>query len=402
MVFVGATRFSLFQPNSAAWRTSQAGRFNSPDEYRKFLFSDDRLAPRMKILGEISMPLISKAAEHHKIRHIIQYSPELPQKYQARLQDLAAAYPFIVLSDISDKSGATHPYTVADALTNGSGPYALYRLDDDDFLSPDYFDQTSRYVSEEFLGFRVSLAAGATGIYNGQHFETLRYVHRPNIAIGLASIQGRNKAGDFIAPPASSHHHSDRVGPVIVDAQKCAYFWTRHEGQDTDVGRNNPFDTVRTEVSRLMPIPEDWDMAALFPSLDGYITKRTATDLGTNISIPMEGFEIPCTLKGSVSLQIDATFPDGMTATSTLVSVRFKDQEHALAHPEQYQGLVASPAPHIGMFRYLISYPGRRSSEIEFEIPESAEVTSLKFMPFGADARPFTVNSVKSLQTVES
>lgn len=356
----------------------------------------------MKILGEISMPLIGEAAQNHEIRHVIQYSPELPQKYQARLRELAAGYPFIVLSDVSDSSGATHPYTVADSLTNGTGPYALYRLDDDDFLSPGYFEQASRYVSEEFLGFRVSLAAGATGIYNGRTFETLRYVHRPNIAIGLAAIQGRNKNGDFVAPPASSHHHSDRVGPVIVDAQKCAYFWTRHEGQDTDVGRDNPFDTVRTEVSRLTPLPEDWDVTALFPSLDGHIAKRTSKDLGANITVPMEGYEISCALKGSISLQIDATFPEGMSATSTLVSVRFKDQDHALTHPEQYRGLVASPAAHIGMFRYLLSYPGRRSSEIDFEIPENAEVTSLKFMPFGADARPFTINSVKSLQSSDS
>ena len=231
----------------------------------------------MTILGEISMPLIGEAAQNHEIRHVIQYSPELPQKYQARLRELASCYPFIVLSDVSDSSGASHPYTVADSLTNGTGPYALYRLDDDDFLSPGYFEQASRYVSEEFLGFRVSLAAGATGIFNGRTFETLRYVHRPNIAIGLAAIQGRNKNGDFVAPPASSHHHSDRVGPVIVDAQKCAYFWTRHEGQDTDVGRDNPFDTVRTEVSRLTPLPEDWDVTALFPSLDGHIAKRTST-----------------------------------------------------------------------------------------------------------------------------
>lgn len=400
MAFIGTTRFSLFQPDSPAWRTSQAGRFKSPEDYKNFLFSDSRLAPRMKILSEVSMPLIAVAAENHEIKHVIQYSPELPKEYKDRLHDLATAYPFIALSDVSDRSGATHPYSIADSLTGGSGAYALYRLDDDDFLTPGYFHQMARYVSEEFLGFRVSLAAGMTGVFNGQSFETLRYVHRPNIAIGLANIQGRNGSGIFIAPPASSHHHADRVGPVIVDAQQCAYFWTRHEGQDTDVGRQNAFDSVRTEVSRLSPVPKDWNALDLFPSLNGLIAPQTATTLATDIAVPMEGFEIPCSLKDSFSLQIDATFPEGMSATSTLVSLRFRDQEHARSHPEQYLGLVSSPAEHIGMFRYLVSYPGRRACEIEFEIPDESEVTSLKFFPFGADARPFTVHSVRSLETL--
>lgn len=45
----------------------------------------------------------------------------------------------------------------------------------------------------------LELVAGLTGFFDGENYNTSRYSHRPNSAIGLASIQGENCSEQFIA-----------------------------------------------------------------------------------------------------------------------------------------------------------------------------------------------------------
>lgn len=46
---------------------------------------------------------------------------------------------------------------------------AGYRLDDDDLLSAEYFEQVARYVTAAHVGYRVSLRLGVSGLWrNGR------------------------------------------------------------------------------------------------------------------------------------------------------------------------------------------------------------------------------------------
>lgn len=347
----------------------------------------------MKVFKELTLPLLGIAAETHPIRHIVQYSPELPESYRAQLEDLADMYPFLVLSDVTNV-GNTHPLEVGAQLAGESGVYAQYRLDDDDFLSPQYFEDLSHYVAEPFLGFRVSMAAGLTGIFDGENYNTIRYSHRPNIAIGLASIQGENSSGQFIAPPNGGHHEADRLGPVIVDSRHCSYFWTRHGEQDTDFGKGTPLTEIKKQVELLPPVPENWDPASIFP-LPHLNWASRSTRVASDTWIPMEGAQFDCDLSGAFSLEIDATYPDGMQSTSALISFQLEDSGKQYDWAAVDSGLVKSYYDDIGYFRYLFTYPGRRSSEYEIHLPAGARATAIKIRPFGSGAQPFEVHALK-------
>lgn len=394
MGFVGVTRFSLFHPSSAAWRTSQNGMFKSPEEYAAYLYSDERLAPRLKIFSEISIPQLAVAAERHEIRHIVQYSPRLPEKYLRVLKDLAHANPFLILSNAEDV-GDTHPLAVGESLSTKGTTYGMYRLDDDDLLSVRYFDDLADYVNDRFLGFRVSLAAGTTGIFDGKMFSAIRYSHKPNIAIGLASIQGRNTNGKYIAPPAGSHNHADRLGPVIVDSRQCAYFWTRHEGQDTNFGRVNDFMDTRSEVEAQPPVPDGWSLQELFPAMAAFVGSSVKTVVDRERLIDSSGEEWQISATGRFSIEIDATYAEGMKSNSALISFHFNETGTQPNDLEAPYGMSKSYYSEIGWYRYLITYPGRRTQELEFELPTGAEVDRIRIMPFGADGAPFQIHSLR-------
>lgn len=397
MVFIGTTRFSLFKPDSGAWRSSANGAFSSPEQYKEYLFSPRRIEPRMKILREVSLPNLAVAAESHTIRHIIHYSPELPSQYLRQLEALQRDFPFVVLSDASDSTGARHPYTIANELNPHQKPYVIYRLDDDDFLSTSYFDQLAPLVSEANLGFRVSLAAGLTGIFDGERFSTIRYSYKPYIAIGLAGIYGRNSQGQFVAPAETAHNLSDRVGTVMVDATECSYFWTRHAGQDTDFGKNEGFDVTRKEVASLPPIPTNWNLFESFPSLRDHTDSLSRSEVISDSDVSEDGKPLRINATGRFSLLLDATFPDGMQANAGLISFQI-ERDGVPTDDIEVQGMTRSPNPTIGQYRYITTYAGRRSNQFDFELPPGCEVIGARITPFGALGKPFHVNSLYILQ----
>lgn len=397
MVFIGTTRFSLFKPDSGAWRSSTNGAFSNPDEYKEYLFSPERIEPRLKILREVSLPNLATAAETHTVRHVIQYSPELPVHYLRQLEAMRNEFPFVLLSNSSDTTGSNHPYSIANALNPRQEPYVIYRLDDDDFLSKNYFDQLSPFVTEANLGSRVSLAAGLTGVFDGDRFSTIRYSYKPYIAIGLAGIYGRNSNGNFVAPPETSHNLSDRVGTVIVNATECSYFWTRHAGQDTDFGRDTGFDVTRNEVALLPPVPTEWDIFKSFPSLRDHTDSFRRSEVISETDVPEDGIALKINASGRFSLLLDATFPDGMRANAGLISFQI-DHKGVSTEEVEVQGMTRSPNSTIGQYRYIATYAGRRSNQYDFELPPGYEVVGARITPFGALGKPFRVNSLHLLE----
>ena len=77
-MFVGQTRFSLFQPGSSAWKASSSDSALNEESYRDYLYSEERMESRINIFLEHSIPTIAQAAKYHRIRHIVSFSESLP------------------------------------------------------------------------------------------------------------------------------------------------------------------------------------------------------------------------------------------------------------------------------------------------------------------------------------
>jgi len=70
MFFIGRTRYSLFVPNSASWRLSQAEDDQRAEEYQETLYNEDRLKVREDIFLNHTLPNLALAAEGFDVTHV--------------------------------------------------------------------------------------------------------------------------------------------------------------------------------------------------------------------------------------------------------------------------------------------------------------------------------------------
>lgn len=239
MIGIGTMRFSIYSPDSAAWKASNGSVFGSAEEYMAHLFSAERIEPRLHILEHYSLPQLERAGEGHTFRLIISTMKDLPQKYLAELRSMTDRYPFVILDVLEDANRVMNPYAVAGELLAADGhgsaqrPFGVFRLDDDDVLPADFFDQVAPYVTADHAGMMVTLGRGVTAIFDGGRMHDPRTVHHPMIAIGLLQVCKFGDDGELVRPVAGTHNLSDRNGPVILDSQRLGFFWTRHMNQDS-------------------------------------------------------------------------------------------------------------------------------------------------------------------------
>lgn len=397
MAFIGTTRFSIYDPSSLVWKSTSG--FNSPKEYLDYLYAPERLEPRLRILTKFSMPLIAAAAEKHPIRHLIRYSTEMPEKYIEQLTELSNQYDFIVLEPHSEGKSSLNPYKIGEELSGGSKTYGIYRLDDDDLLTSDFFDQTIRYVSPAFAGMKVSLASGITGLYDGEKFSTFRYCYRPKIAIGLLGIYTTDSTGKFISPPDSPHHIADRFGSVILNSERPSYFWTRHVGQDTTFDATDKNSEIIRELNTFEPLSPSCDVEKIFPSMQGAIKTRGCKErLEGNTSVNSGDFVKVSPVKGNFTLRIDASFDKEVGPNSALLKFRVKDTVNdKLLDPSEtaVPGLSVSHYHSIGYFLYLKTKEGRTTQEININLPNGLAIEEIGIQPFGIKARPLELHSLE-------
>lgn len=397
MAFVGTTRFSIYDPTSPAWKSTST--FNSAKEYFDYLYAPERIEPRLRILSKFSMPLISIAAEKHPIRHLIRYSTEMPEKYISQLKEISSKYDFIILEPHTDGKSKLNPYKIGLDLAGSSKAFGIYRLDDDDLLTPDFFNQTARYLSPAFAGMKVSLASGITGLYNGEEFSTFRQCYRPKIAIGLLGIYTTDSNGRLISPPDSPHHLADKFGPVIVNSEHPSYFWTRHVGQDTTFDAANKDLEIIRELNSFDSLPPSWNIEELFPTMRGSIKNRKRLELFKgNPSINSGEFVKIPPINGNFTLRIDASFKEEVGPNSALIKFRISNStDNTLLVPSEtpINGLSVSPYSSIGYFRYIKTNSGRTIQEISVNLPHDFTVEEIGIQPFGIKAHPLELHSLE-------
>ena len=269
-MFVGQTRFSIFNPGSGAWKSSSKTDSNAEDDFAEYLYSDSRLAPRAEIFFNHSLPMLAGAAERHRLLHIVSYSSNLPEKYRNQLESAALAHPFILLDEKEPGEQASSWMELVPPDLEVGDIVGAYRLDDDDLLANDFFDRMSQYLDPAFAGMWVSFANGYTAVLSDGVVVNPRQLTWPKIAIGLTGIYRKDRGQTFSGPSLrGGHNRVDQNSPVILDSREPSFLWLRSTGQDSlvNVPESEREQTVLDQI-KSYDFADDSQFKALFPQID--------------------------------------------------------------------------------------------------------------------------------------
>lgn len=292
-LFLGHTRFSI-DAYGSAWfnatrrRPSGLDLFSSREEYLDWLYDADRLERRARILIDWSLPQLHRAAQQagaagHRVRHVVSYSPTLPDAFQQQLRAAEERFEFL---ELHEADGVVDAFLPPEALTrqilgqeqlSAGEAFAAYRLDDDDVLSADYFSLVEPYVSEANVGFRVSMALGVSGLYRNGKLYSARETYYPKISMGMVSVCSWDEAGELVVPERyvdisqDNHDFADRAAPVITDARQPAFLRILHATQSGVLHRTRHLNRqwYSDAMSRIRHAPpaDPADLAQKFPVL---------------------------------------------------------------------------------------------------------------------------------------
>lgn len=422
MIFVGHTKFSVYTPSSGAWRASNGSRFKTQDEYKKYLFSDTRLKPRIDIMLNFSLPQLALAAKTHNVVHLISYSELLPAKYEQQLIDASIKYPFLRLDKQKLGTRWTTPDQIGKVLLSNSGdphqPFGIYRLDDDDILPADYFDQNAPYIKEEFVGMQVSLGTGISAIFKDGQFYNARKTYHPMLSIGYTSIHKLEMNGEITKFPVAAHNLADRKYPVILDSKKLGYLWTRHPQQDTALGLVETDevtlrDTLKRHMDRHPAVQDLQELYASFPILRNHITSAESPNstreemLSRPAELDLSGLRLkPKRVGGRIRVTTSMICDMSSETRNSLIKFIFVTQQGRRIDPTtldehfQRQPISRSGNVGIGWFRYLSTRPGKNRTVTEFVLPPGVYIGVVTIVKWHKNETKIRVNSV-SVESIE-
>lgn len=267
MLFIGQTRFSLFEPGSRAWRLTRGSSEDdeSVESYRENLFSESRMRGRSEIFFGHTLPTLDAGRQNFELIHVVSYSEELPRQYKRMLYDAEREYSWLRLDLRTDANRKGDPIGLAKNVAGKGVAYGHYRLDDDDILSTSYFQQMEKYVASPFVGMRVSLALGVVAELESGRLVNPREIREVNASQGLLEVNRFDERGKLESPKRISHTKSDRVSPVILDSREISHVRVLHESQDTQIGRRAAVRDRRGKLSGLPLVKESVDLGKLFP-----------------------------------------------------------------------------------------------------------------------------------------
>lgn len=377
MYFIGQTRFSLYTPKSNAWNISGF----TEEEYIKHLFSDERMAVRARIFGEISVPMLAKMKKDFDYYHIVSYSSIMPEKWKKLLVDLKNKYPFIYLHE-ADKE-QDNPISII-LKDKPNGTVAFFRLDDDDLLSVNFLSSLSKYNSLPFQNMAISFGKGFTGYYKENKFVDFRECKQRFIAIGQAYI-GNYIDGKLELPTIHSHHNLDEKYPVIVDSQEPMYIHTHHASQDTNYrfsnDSGNKTDTIESNLMKYPKIKSSDFIGEAFPCVAedarGFLENQNANYFSkSNLNINQKTTSIPIdnnNEKTLFELEYDVVLPKTLVSPKAMLFA-FKFDRDAVVN----SGLTFSPYNDIGWFKYISGANGVANGMLSFILDNPARLTELK------------------------
>ncbi len=393
--FFGQTRYSLYIPDSAAWRAS-SGSGQGGEEYRRYLYAPERLDFREKVFTELTVPALADAAGKHEVWHIVSYSESLPEKYTDNLKRTAEKFPFLILQELPDGAGDWGPSERIIKEKLGSGTFGRYRLDDDDLLSMHYFDLVKRFIKPEYVGMVVSLPRGIEAIYSNGHYFNFRDAHVPMNSMGMLYVSELTPDGTIRAPQAGAHDKADRLAPVIMDASKIGYLRTNHDGQDNMLRHQTSMVTERlvSNMDKFPAIPSVELVRENFPVIaskvlndDRVAKQKWAGSVGDGIHISFDGDS------SGVTVTISGNAPEGIRQNPLALSLDLKTPRgKSVSVSSRLKGLATSADPAIGQFVYFDVKPGGFTASASAFLPDGVRIQSAKIIPLVREARSIYVD----------
>lgn len=399
IMFVGFTRFSLFQPGAPHW---VATRRLHEQEYRKNLFNPERLDMRADIFFNMSLPQLALAAQNHHIRHVISYSDLLPEKYLQALREANEQYEFVVLDECAPNEP---PITSAELLgplarTNGGFQFAEYRLDDDDIVSSDYFDRLNAFLHPSFQGMYVSFGTGLAALYvDGDLYYARRSLQRL-IAIGLAKICRIEDDETITGPRHIRHSMSDVAAPVVLDSRELAYVWVRHDEQDsfTDTrseSKTDKLETIRRQMSKFPAAENLSEIQTHFPAISSRIHISKAPGVTRTVivpkttEVPSQGLETNFgSVQGHTDLSVRIRTDRTRVHRNVLASFNLVDPDGNSASREDWEdklkaiGVRFSNSRRVGFYRYFDTKDGVTNAEMTLKWPKGLALQGVKFLKY--------------------
>lgn len=396
-LFVGHTRFSVHQFGSRYFNATREGSDGvgfTEQEYTDWLYSDERMNPRTEIFTQLSLPQLAQAAEDFNVVHYVSFSPSLPKKHKDALVAAAERYDFLELNE-TDKTVSSTPTRnlirkAAQKHGLESGPVGVYRLDDDDVLSVNYFHLMAPYVRESHIGWWASQGLGIAAIRVGDDFVYVRDYYYPKSAFGPLCIAGYDH-GDVTHTQAPKHTIMDHSNPTILDSREPAYFHIRHRGQDSTLG-GKPMPFYPEAMLRIRSQgPADLNQVrALFPLLADKLQltpgrEQEATELiGSDTTLGDEPLTFDWDRAGAVALCIELA--DGKKLNPQQLRVSFstaQDGTSEISSDQEQEFFTASKVePASDGYKVWVPHQSTGFGHLlVIEPPQGVQVKTLRLEP---------------------
>ncbi|MGO3862318.1 MAG: glycosyltransferase [Halomonas sp.] len=229
-------RYSILTQSRGAW---VIGRDKEFEDYKAHLFDSQRLAIHEKLFKEVTVPSLSKMKKSDTTV-IVFTSDELPEPFLSNLHDIAKNAGNIKVFGLSRDQPAIarmHQQLSKELKVFAEDVcYATVRLDDDDALADNYYQELSKYLSPAFVGHSISFAQGYAGLYDGSVYTKFYPMNLPKCALGLAHIHLYNKGKRISKTPSiyalGAHTRIDEKAPLILSSEQSMYIRTIHKGSD--------------------------------------------------------------------------------------------------------------------------------------------------------------------------
>jgi hypothetical protein len=262
--YYGWTRYSAYFTDHRGLAFKASKRFPDEDAYLRHLWSEERMSVRAEIFLTLSVPVLQQMSHHRDYRHVVTYSPEMPDPWLSQLYEAAEQFDVLDLRPAAD--GVITDIMRADLAARGvpSQTAVWFRVDDDDLLSADYLEFLDEHVATHGPKWAVSLSKGIEALWHEGRVTELRGKHRPLGSQGQACIGWWDaEEGALSIPEPGSHTTIDTRVPTVLDSRRATFLQFVHTGQDTRTDQPPTFEELRkrhlrntavvTRPERLLP-----------------------------------------------------------------------------------------------------------------------------------------------------
>lgn len=270
-LYFGWTRYSAHIRDRRGLGFRASKQFPDEAAYLAHLWSPERMEGRSQAFLRLSVPLLQRMRDRHDYRHVVTYSPEMPDPWLAQLREAASRFDVLMLSPADDGPVTDVMRTTLREQSHGSRPAVWFRVDDDDLLSVDFLDRLDRHVRSHPPLWGVSLSWGYEGLWHDGLVSHVRETHRPLGSQGQACLGVWDAdRGELDIPEPGNHRTLDRRVPSVLDSTSPTFVRLVHLGQDTRTDTEGTVDDLKARLQRNRSRMKDSDLfLQKFPTLRG-------------------------------------------------------------------------------------------------------------------------------------